>query len=115
MKSNQDKQLKQSIGGDIQIQINIDKTFTTVLGRNKWNLSDPEEMTSKHKIAAQQFDEGQHGVKSLLSCAAWGEHFRKKIIRLSRGHRGLMLMRQTVAILMKLAGDYQQEACSTWP
>lgn len=25
MKSNQDKQLKQSIGGDIQIQINIDK------------------------------------------------------------------------------------------
>lgn len=50
MKSNQDKQLKQSIVGHIQIEINIDKTLTAVLGRNKWNSSDPEEMRSKHKI-----------------------------------------------------------------
>lgn len=28
--------------------------------------------------AAQRFDEGRHGVKSLHSCAAWGEHFGKK-------------------------------------
>lgn len=64
--------------------------------------------------AAQRFDEGRRAVKSQPSCSM-GRAFWKKVIRLSRGYRHLMLMRQTAATLMKLAGDYQQEACSTWP